>query len=165
MLIISSHTDEAQTGNELSNQRRNSQNPVGLPNSIAHTPQQAHTQSGALRKAVESGCRGLTERLQTHLETRHNKSLLWGSTCVRLWISFSKIPIHSELRHRHSTLLVGYSFLNLFSPSFFPDSQFPIDISSVKRDHDFLDRDLVEPLCRYELHDPLILQMSELRPQ
>uniref|UniRef100_A0A8C2WMI7 StAR-related lipid transfer (START) domain containing 13a n=1 Tax=Cyclopterus lumpus TaxID=8103 RepID=A0A8C2WMI7_CYCLU len=27
-------------------------------------------------------------------------------------------------------------------------SQFPVDISSVKRDHDFLDRDLVEPLCR-----------------
>uniref|UniRef100_A0A8C2WQH4 StAR-related lipid transfer (START) domain containing 13a n=1 Tax=Cyclopterus lumpus TaxID=8103 RepID=A0A8C2WQH4_CYCLU len=28
------------------------------------------------------------------------------------------------------------------------NSQFPVDISSVKRDHDFLDRDLVEPLCR-----------------
>ncbi|XP_072301980.1 stAR-related lipid transfer protein 13 isoform X2 [Eucyclogobius newberryi] len=30
----------------------------------------------------------------------------------------------------------------------YKDAQFPIDISSVKRDHDFLDRDLVEPLCR-----------------
>uniref|UniRef100_A0A3B4G588 StAR-related lipid transfer protein 13 n=1 Tax=Pundamilia nyererei TaxID=303518 RepID=A0A3B4G588_9CICH len=30
----------------------------------------------------------------------------------------------------------------------YEDSQFPLDISSVKRDHDFLDRDLVEPLCR-----------------
>ncbi|XP_069017341.1 stAR-related lipid transfer protein 13 isoform X1 [Embiotoca jacksoni] len=30
----------------------------------------------------------------------------------------------------------------------FEDSQFPIDITSVKRDHDFLDKDLVEPLCR-----------------
>ncbi|XP_031728474.1 stAR-related lipid transfer protein 13 isoform X2 [Anarrhichthys ocellatus] len=30
----------------------------------------------------------------------------------------------------------------------YEDSQFPVDISSVKRDHDFLDRDLVEPLCR-----------------
>ncbi|TDH05108.1 hypothetical protein EPR50_G00138480 [Perca flavescens] len=30
----------------------------------------------------------------------------------------------------------------------YEDSQFPIDISSVKKDHDFLDRDLVEPLCR-----------------
>ncbi|XP_056300704.1 stAR-related lipid transfer protein 13 isoform X5 [Pseudoliparis swirei] len=30
----------------------------------------------------------------------------------------------------------------------YADSQFPVDISSVKRDHDFLDRDLVEPLCR-----------------
>ncbi|KAK9536546.1 hypothetical protein VZT92_006319 [Zoarces viviparus] len=30
----------------------------------------------------------------------------------------------------------------------YEDSQFPVDISSVKRDHDFLERDLVEPLCR-----------------
>ncbi|XP_029956697.1 stAR-related lipid transfer protein 13 isoform X3 [Salarias fasciatus] len=30
----------------------------------------------------------------------------------------------------------------------YEDSQFPIDIPSVKKDHDFLDRDLVEPLCR-----------------
>ncbi|XP_073439297.1 stAR-related lipid transfer protein 13 isoform X1 [Dendrobates tinctorius] len=30
----------------------------------------------------------------------------------------------------------------------YEDSQFPIDIGSVKRDHDFLDRDHVEPLCR-----------------
>ncbi|XP_055738084.1 stAR-related lipid transfer protein 13-like isoform X1 [Salvelinus fontinalis] len=33
-------------------------------------------------------------------------------------------------------------------PQLYEDSQFPIDISSVRRDHDFLDRDLVEPLCR-----------------
>ncbi|XP_054611306.1 stAR-related lipid transfer protein 13 isoform X2 [Dunckerocampus dactyliophorus] len=30
----------------------------------------------------------------------------------------------------------------------YEDSRFPINISSVKRDHDFLDRDLVEPLSR-----------------
>ncbi|XP_061902957.1 stAR-related lipid transfer protein 13-like isoform X2 [Entelurus aequoreus] len=30
----------------------------------------------------------------------------------------------------------------------YQDSRFPIDISSVKRDHDFLDQDLVEPLSR-----------------
>ncbi|XP_041662147.1 stAR-related lipid transfer protein 13 isoform X2 [Cheilinus undulatus] len=30
----------------------------------------------------------------------------------------------------------------------FEDSQFPIDITPAKRDHDFLDKDLVEPLCR-----------------
>ncbi|XP_067253840.1 stAR-related lipid transfer protein 13 isoform X5 [Chanodichthys erythropterus] len=30
----------------------------------------------------------------------------------------------------------------------YEDSQFPIEISAVKRDHDFLDKDLVEPLCR-----------------
>ncbi|XP_026699760.1 stAR-related lipid transfer protein 13 isoform X1 [Athene cunicularia] len=31
---------------------------------------------------------------------------------------------------------------------FYEDSQFPIDIAAVKKDHDFLDKDLVEPLCR-----------------
>lgn len=36
--------------------------------------------------------------------------------------------------------------LCLFSTS--TDSQFPIDISSVTRDHDFLDRDAIEALCR-----------------
>ncbi|XP_071408915.1 stAR-related lipid transfer protein 13 isoform X2 [Pithys albifrons albifrons] len=31
---------------------------------------------------------------------------------------------------------------------FYENSQFPIDIAAVKKDHDFLDKDLVEPLCR-----------------
>ncbi|XP_021141851.2 stAR-related lipid transfer protein 13 isoform X1 [Columba livia] len=31
---------------------------------------------------------------------------------------------------------------------FYEDSQFPIDIAAVKEDHDFLDKDLVDPLCR-----------------
>nr|XP_033803965.1 stAR-related lipid transfer protein 13 isoform X3 [Geotrypetes seraphini] len=30
----------------------------------------------------------------------------------------------------------------------YEDSQFPIDIAAVKRDHDFLDKDHIEPLCR-----------------
>ncbi|KAM6985956.1 stAR-related lipid transfer protein 13 [Aplochiton taeniatus] len=30
----------------------------------------------------------------------------------------------------------------------YEEGQFPVDIPSVKRDHDFLERDLVEPLCR-----------------
>uniref|UniRef100_A0A803YGD6 SAM domain-containing protein n=1 Tax=Meleagris gallopavo TaxID=9103 RepID=A0A803YGD6_MELGA len=30
----------------------------------------------------------------------------------------------------------------------YENSQFPIDIAAVKKDHDFLDKDLVEPLCR-----------------
>uniref|UniRef100_A0A8C5KSG0 StAR-related lipid transfer protein 13 n=1 Tax=Jaculus jaculus TaxID=51337 RepID=A0A8C5KSG0_JACJA len=30
----------------------------------------------------------------------------------------------------------------------YEDSQFPINIAAVKRDHDFLEKDLVEPLCR-----------------
>lgn len=42
-------------------------------------------------------------------------------------------------------LLFIYILFLLLFPA---DSQFPIDISSVKKDHDFLDKDLVEPLCR-----------------
>lgn len=38
----------------------------------------------------------------------------------------------------------------LRSPSVFLDAQFPIDISSVTRDHDFLDRDAIEALCRWD---------------
>ncbi|XP_067842052.1 stAR-related lipid transfer protein 13 isoform X2 [Heptranchias perlo] len=30
----------------------------------------------------------------------------------------------------------------------YEDSRFPIDIASVKKDHDFLDKDFIEPLCR-----------------
>lgn len=30
------------------------------------------------------------------------------------------------------------------------DAQFPIDISSVTKDHDFLDRDAIEALCRWD---------------
>lgn len=30
----------------------------------------------------------------------------------------------------------------------FPDLLFPVDISLVKREHDFLDRDAIEALCR-----------------
>ena len=41
-----------------------------------------------------------------------------------------------------------YLIFVLFFFFFFSDSQFPIDITPVKRDHDFLDKDLVEPLCR-----------------
>lgn len=34
------------------------------------------------------------------------------------------------------------------SSSSLVDYQFPIDIAAVKKDHDFLDKDLVETLCR-----------------
>uniref|UniRef100_A0A672MFK3 SAM domain-containing protein n=1 Tax=Sinocyclocheilus grahami TaxID=75366 RepID=A0A672MFK3_SINGR len=35
----------------------------------------------------------------------------------------------------------------------FEDSQFPIDIFPVKKDHDFLDKDLVEPLLQNVLNE------------
>lgn len=45
----------------------------------------------------------------------------------------------------HSVSLTGRSAEPFLLPA---DSQFPIDISAVKKDHDFLEKDLVEPLCR-----------------
>ncbi|KAL8190912.1 UNVERIFIED_CONTAM: hypothetical protein K2H54_065779 [Gekko kuhli] len=47
----------------------------------------------------------------------------------------------------------------------YEDSQFPIDIAAVKKDHDFLDKDLVEPLCRLLLvarHWPAALAAAEV---
>uniref|UniRef100_A0A8C7H8Z8 StAR related lipid transfer domain containing 13a n=1 Tax=Oncorhynchus kisutch TaxID=8019 RepID=A0A8C7H8Z8_ONCKI len=44
---------------------------------------------------------------------------------------------------------------------FYEDSQFPIDISSVRRDHDFLDRDLVEPLLNTCCNEIYFLQTDD----
>lgn len=56
---------------------------------------------------------------------------------------FSDVSFH--LFHSPSEDLLEnhtfYAFIHL-------DSQFPIDITPVKKDHDFLEKDLVEPLCR-----------------
>ncbi|OXB81429.1 UNVERIFIED_CONTAM: hypothetical protein H355_001646 [Colinus virginianus] len=59
---------------------------------------------------------------------------------------FSLFPQKSKQRKR----VTGYVQLDF--PSMLScmrvNSQFPIDIAAVKKDHDFLDKDLVEPLCR-----------------
>uniref|UniRef100_A0AAZ3NU00 StAR-related lipid transfer protein 13 n=1 Tax=Oncorhynchus tshawytscha TaxID=74940 RepID=A0AAZ3NU00_ONCTS len=43
----------------------------------------------------------------------------------------------------------------------FEDSQFPIDISPVKKDHDFLDNDLVEPLCSEDSDEEDLFAISD----
>ncbi|XP_077461938.1 rho GTPase-activating protein 7 isoform X3 [Stigmatopora argus] len=48
----------------------------------------------------------------------------------------------------------------------YEDSQFPIDISSVTRDHDFLDRDAIEALCRrLNTLNKCALMRLEISPQ
>lgn len=64
----------------------------------------------------------------TPLHTNIHFSLLTGSTSFLYWIYF---PIH-------------FYFLS------FSDGQFPIEISSVTRDHDFLDQDAIEALFRWD---------------
>lgn len=56
-----------------------------------------------------------------------------------------------SVNHYLTTVFSSSLFPSSFSCDvfFFTDSQFPVNISAVKRDHDFLDRDLVEPLCRW----------------
>lgn len=51
------------------------------------------------------------------------------------------------LNRQSSEYFVLLTFRFLSSP-LFADGQFPIEISSVTRDHDFLDGDAIEALCR-----------------
>lgn len=61
--------------------------------------------------------------------------------------------------HKHTNICIHFSMfigfiificdLSSFCACFFSsDGQFPIEISSVTRDHDFLDQDAIEALCR-----------------
>lgn len=56
-------------------------------------------------------------------------------------MQFSDVSFHSLCSEDVLKYHTLYAFVH-------PDSQFPIDITPVKKDHDFLDKDLVEPLCR-----------------
>lgn len=56
---------------------------------------------------------------------------------------FSDVSFHS-FHSSSEDLLENHTFYAFIHP----DSQFPIDITPVKKDHDFLEKDLVEPLCR-----------------
>lgn len=75
-----------------------------------------------------------------------------GQTCIS---SASLTYTNSQIHVLTPTCLLGLhyfftknkfcSFCLCFS---FLDGQFPIEISSVTRDHDFLDQDAIEALCR-----------------
>ncbi|XP_027887373.1 stAR-related lipid transfer protein 13 isoform X3 [Xiphophorus couchianus] len=70
-------------------------------------------------------------------------------------LRLSRIIARQQLLHRLAQEIEAKEACDWLRAAGFPqyaqlyeDSQFPINISAVKRDHDFLDRDLVEPLCR-----------------
>ncbi|XP_056911058.1 stAR-related lipid transfer protein 13-like isoform X4 [Takifugu flavidus] len=78
-----------------------------------------------------------------------------GTPRRRSALHLSRIIARQQLLHRLSRELEAKEACDWLKAAGFPqyaqlyeDSQFPVDISSVKRDHDFLERDLVEPLCR-----------------
>ncbi|XP_034754071.1 rho GTPase-activating protein 7 isoform X3 [Etheostoma cragini] len=57
-------------------------------------------------------------------------------------------------------------YAQLYEEPLFLDAQFPIDISSVTRDHDFLDRDAIEALCRrLNTLNKCALMRLEISPQ
>ncbi|MEQ2183726.1 hypothetical protein GOODEAATRI_000959, partial [Goodea atripinnis] len=64
-------------------------------------------------------------------------------TCFLLVLSFCCVEIEAK---EACTWLRAAGFPQY--AQLYEDSQFPIDISSVTRDHDFLDRDAIEALCR-----------------
>ncbi|KAJ8275561.1 hypothetical protein COCON_G00073130 [Conger conger] len=77
---------------------------------------------------------GFLEDLRIHRREQHSSKGGGGMKISKIeakeacdWLRAAGFPQYSQL---------------------YEDSQFPIDISAVKKDHDFLDRDLVEPLCR-----------------
>lgn len=78
------------------------------------------------------------------------KRQMTGVNCSRGHCAFLQRQLNAKTSVSCHTSTNTSLFLFFFIlSSFLADSQFPIDISSVKRDHDFLERDLVEPLCRY----------------
>uniref|UniRef100_A0AAR2IUL6 StAR-related lipid transfer protein 13 n=1 Tax=Pygocentrus nattereri TaxID=42514 RepID=A0AAR2IUL6_PYGNA len=97
------------------------------------------SESTAAARALRSPCylrRSISEQLRD--STAKAWDLLWRNVRERRlaeieakeacdWLRAAGFPQYAQL---------------------YEDSQFPIDISAVKKDHDFLDKDLVEPLCR-----------------
>uniref|UniRef100_A0AAR2IUD8 StAR-related lipid transfer protein 13 n=1 Tax=Pygocentrus nattereri TaxID=42514 RepID=A0AAR2IUD8_PYGNA len=76
-------------------------------------------------------------------------SLTSPTSCCLLQSGFKRtnIPCVAEIEAKEACDWLRAAGFPQYA-QLFEDSQFPIDISPVKKDHDFLDKDLVEPLCR-----------------
>ncbi|KAL7847382.1 hypothetical protein SRHO_G00223620 [Serrasalmus rhombeus] len=100
-------------------------------------------------ECVETECFGSTtaetQDIYLRLDTRRRRSGLRLARLIARQQILQKIAREIEAKEACDWLrAAGFpQYAQLYE-----DSQFPIDISAVKKDHDFLDKDLVEPLCR-----------------
>ncbi|XP_067220767.1 stAR-related lipid transfer protein 13 isoform X2 [Chanodichthys erythropterus] len=111
--------------------------------------------------STESGVVGVNQCLnwnnmarRTDTRERHGQERLVGATSSLGRSHGKKTEMSIKKRHGGAEIEAKEACDWLRAAGFpqyaqlFEDSQFPIDISPVKKDHDFLDKDLVEPLCR-----------------
>uniref|UniRef100_A0A8C1YUR5 StAR-related lipid transfer (START) domain containing 13a n=1 Tax=Cyprinus carpio TaxID=7962 RepID=A0A8C1YUR5_CYPCA len=102
-----------------------------------------------LDESMDSECLGSmtpeTQDIYLRLDSHHRRSGLRLARIIARQQLLKKISQEIEAKEACDWLrAAGFpQYAQLYE-----DSQFPIEISSVKRDHDFLDKDLVEPLCR-----------------
>ncbi|XP_076876331.1 stAR-related lipid transfer protein 13 isoform X3 [Brachyhypopomus gauderio] len=91
-----------------------------------------------------------TKRKSTKLQLRRSISEQLRDSTSKAWDLLWK-----NVRERRLAEIEAKEACDWLKAAGFPqyaqlyeDSQFPVDICAVKKDHDFLDKDLVEPLCR-----------------
>uniref|UniRef100_A0A8C1FN91 StAR-related lipid transfer protein 13 n=1 Tax=Cyprinus carpio carpio TaxID=630221 RepID=A0A8C1FN91_CYPCA len=100
-------------------------------------------------ESMDSECLGsmtpVTQDIYLRLDSHHRRSGLRLARIIARQQLLKKISQEIEAKEACDWLrAAGFpQYAQLYE-----DFQFPIEISAVKRDHDFLDKDLVEPLCR-----------------
>ncbi|XP_050985600.1 stAR-related lipid transfer protein 13 isoform X1 [Labeo rohita] len=129
--------------------------------SPSDTPNTARRHTTNDRASLQSGAAGVNQSLnwnnmarRTDTRERHGQERLPGATSSLGRSHSKKTEMSIKKRHGGAEIEAKEACDWLRAAGFpqyaqlFEDSQFPIDISPVKKDHDFLDKDLVEPLCR-----------------
>lgn len=129
--------------------------------SPSDTPNTARRHTTNDRASLQSGAAGVNQSLnwnnmarRTDTRERHSQERLAGATSSLGRSHGKKTEMSIKKRHGNAEIEAKEACDWLRAAGFpqyaqlFEDSQFPIDISPVKKDHDFLDKDLVEPLCR-----------------
>ncbi|XP_059390178.1 stAR-related lipid transfer protein 13-like isoform X1 [Carassius carassius] len=129
--------------------------------SPSHTPNTTQRHTTNDRASLQCGAVGVNQYLnrnnmarRTDTRERHGQERHAGATSsqgrshgkktmmsIKKWHGGAEIEAKEACDWLRAAGFPQYAQL-------FEDSQFPIDISPVKKDHDFLDKDLVEPLCR-----------------
>ncbi|XP_043114829.1 stAR-related lipid transfer protein 13 isoform X1 [Puntigrus tetrazona] len=129
--------------------------------SPSDTPITARRHAANDRASLQWGAAGVNQTLNWNnmakrpdTRERHGQERLAGATSSLGRSHGKKTEMSIKKRHGDAEIEAKEACDWLRAAGFpqyaqlFEDSQFPIDISPVKKDHDFLDKDLVEPLCR-----------------